>query len=607
MASGGRGVVNASGARFPLEQPATAAERRLGAELLARDEGRGRVGMGFCDVAPPDAHGSPTAPRRWTQAECEAREIRASVVVALLVADGGEHPAIGPSLMIEGAWISGSLDLAARRDVRSLNLKDCALERPPDLTGARMHGLILDNVWVPGLVAPYAEFATVVDIIGGSVVFGRLDLFGAKIAGRLRLDDSRLMCPLAVDRTRANRALGGKGAPACSRPPDAGDGPACPQSRTAVDASGISVGQFVALGDDASGPRRSFACGLLDFQEARIGGNLWIGRALYKAVSGGGAARGSTAAPPDPACALDLSDASVGGRLHFKPGVRERPRPWWRFWRARRVSRRPFRGRVVLAAARIGVLEDDWEAWPDQNTDLVGLTYGRIETTADGLAARRRSLRRKQPARNLRRGRNGEGGFRPQPWRQFAQVCRLMGYPDMAARTLSEAQWRQRAEQRREAWRRRRPDVAIGRLFWDVALGLSVAFGYRQFRAFWLLLGFVLVGGAVFAWADGRVECERCRALVVASPADTASVMHPGGVVRTTPDATAPFNPWLFSLEKFGPIAGFNQETFWPVSARLFDKGWWVQLYLCVHIAAGWLLSAIFAAGFLGLFKRELE
>ncbi len=600
-------MANASGGRFPLEQPATAAERRLGAALLQRRDGRGRAGSGFCDVAPPAVRGSTTAPRRWTRPDCEAREIRASVVLALLVADAGEHPAIGASVMIEGAWISGSLDLAARKDVRSLNLKDCALERAPDLTGARVHGLILDNVWVPGLVAPYAEFATVVDIIGGSVVFGRLDLFGAKIAGRLRLDDSRLMCPLAVDRTRANRALGGKGAPACSPPPKADDGSSSPERLTAVDASGISVGHFVALGDDRSGPRRSFACGLLDFREARIGGSLWIGRGLYKAVSGGRAARGSNAAPPNDAWALDLSDASVGGRLHFKPGFRVRHRPWWRFWRAPWVSRRPFRGRVVLAAARIGVLEDDAEAWPDQNTDIVGVTYGRIETTADGLAARRRSLRRKQPARNLRRNRNGEGGFRPQPWRQFAQVCRRMGYPDLAARTLIEAQWRQRAERRREARRRGRPDVVVGRLLWDYALGASVAFGYRQFRAFWLLLGFVLLGGVVFSWADGRLACEPCGAFVVASAADTASVMHPGGVAATTPDTTAPFNPWLFSLEKFGPIAGFNQETFWPVSARLCDKGWWVQLYLCLHIAAGWLLSAIFAAGFLGLFKRELE
>ena len=601
-------MANASGVRFPLDQPATAAERRLGAALLARQAGRGRAGSGFCDVAPPAVRGSTTAPRRWTRADREARDIRASVVLALLVADAGEHPAIGAGVMIEGAWISGSLDLAARKDVRSLNLKDCALERPPDLTGARMHGLILDNVWVPGLVAPYAEFATVVDIIGGSIMFGRLDLFGAKIAGRLRLDDTRLFCPLAVERTRAGRALGGKGASASSGAPKADDGSSSPERLTAVDASGTSVGHFVALGDPGSGPRRSFACGLLDFREARIGGSLRIGRALYKAVSADRPARGPDVATPYSACALDLSDASVGGRLHFKPGFRVRHRPWWRFWRARWVSRRPFRGRVVLAAARVGVLEDDAEAWPDANTDLVGLTYGRIETTADGLAARRRRLlRRKQPAWNLRRGRDGEGGFRPQPWRQFAHVCRTMGYPDLAARTLIEAQWRQRATQRREAWRKRRPDVAVGRLFWDFALGLSVAFGYRQFRAFWLLLGFVLVGGAVFAWADGRVECARCRAFVVPSEADSGSVMHPGGVVPTTPDATAPFNPWLFSLETFGPIGGFNQASFWPVSRGRFDKGWWVQLYLCVHIAAGWLLSAIFAAGFLGLFKRELD
>jgi hypothetical protein len=97
------------------------------------------------------------------------------------------------------------------------------------------------------------------------------------------------------------------------------------------------------------------------------------------------------------------------------------------------------------------------------------------------------------------------------------------------------------------------------------------------------------------------------RQLFIAPSPARPSVMRPDGVENPDADPVRPFNPVLYALQKLGPLGGLHQGDYWPVVQRAFDKGWWVQAYLLVHIAAGWVLSAIFAAGFFGLFKRELD
>ena len=68
-----------------------------------------------------------------------------------------------------------------------------------------------------------------------------------------------------------------------------------------------------------------------------------------------------------------------------------------------------------------------------------------------------------------------------------------------------------------------------------------------------------------------------------------------------------------YSIDTFLPIVDLHQEKHWePLGPR--DETWWSsawwwaflpQLYLWIHVAAGWILTTIAVAGFTGIVRKE--
>jgi hypothetical protein len=232
-----------------------------------------------------------------------------------------------------------------------------------------------------------------------------------------------------------------------------------------------------------------------------------------------------------------------------------------------------------LSNARVGILLDDRESWPQAGNLLIDdLTYDNFGAGAPADARTRLQWISLQP-----------GAFRPQPYRQLAKVLADRGDDAGATRV------RIAAEDLRYASRGPLARVWGGFLKW------TIGYGHRPMLTIMWSLAVVLLG-----WAVVRV-------------AKAASVMRP----------TYPENPpaqeelhyqtlhaLLYSLDVFLPFVNLHQEHYWwpdedasgvcPVLGRkLTVRGSTIQYYLWLQIIAGWILSAIFLAGVTGLIRGD--
>ncbi len=132
----------------------------------------------------------------------------------------------------------------------------------------------------------------------------------------------------------------------------------------------------------------------------------------------------------------------------------------------------PIRGAVDLSYARIGLLRDDPESWPEQ-LRLDGLTYQALDPQ---LPARRRLQWLSRDPR----------GHQPQPYEQLAAHYNTIGQPGEARAVLYARE------------KIRHQDKAPLPRIWSLLQDIAVGYGYRPRRALaWLalLLG---IGSIVF-------------------------------------------------------------------------------------------------------------
>lgn len=128
----------------------------------------------------------------------------------------------------------------------------------------------------------------------------------------------------------------------------------------------------------------------------------------------------------------------------------------------------------------------------------------------------------------------------------------------------------------------------------------SVGHGYARWRVL-LWLGLVLSVGTLLFIDD--------------------SMPHPGGLMQPTQsyalkewsqgtqpawyDALPKYNPLLYSADALIPLVSFHQEEHWTPSAST-PRGWFVKnVYLPVHISAGWVIATLFVASFTRLMRQE--
>lgn len=282
---------------------------------------------------------------------------------------------------------------------------------------------------------------------------------------------------------------------------------------------------FLNGGFTASGPVRLL--------RARFRGDLYVG--------------GSNAQGVEP-LRLVLERARIDGTLLLRAG-----------W--------PARGEMNLAHARVGILADEPDAWPEQGRlCLDGLV-------CDALGAEDRTPRdARRRLAWLRRQRE----FQPQPYEQLAQVLAAMGQVEQAKRVLIGMARDRHGQERPRSIR------AVGsalRWLWRWVRWAVLGYGYRPWRAMGWPVVLWAAGWAVFWQAQLREQMEQVGA--------------PGNGMRTM---VAP----AYSLDVMLLIIELHQEAYW-----LPRSGTWQRWYFWIHKPMGWVLVTFLFAGVAGLVRPE--
>jgi uncharacterized protein YjbI with pentapeptide repeats len=193
-------------------------------------------------------------------------------------------------------------------------------------------------------------------------------------------------------------------------------------------------------------------------------------------------------------------------------------------------------GEVSLAFARITVIEDDPQSWPER-LNLDGLVYDELRPSLEakerlrwlGWSPKcwlRRFLDRRSPDRR-------SPDYRPQPYDQLAAFYYRRGDDEQARRVLLAKQ-RARTNQQRQRYLR----------WWGKLQDGLVGYGYAPIRAIAFLVGAFIVGWVIFK-------------------------IYPPAPVHATGQPS--FHAWLYTLDWLIPLAGLGQIGDWnPQGATVF-------------------------------------
>ena len=118
------------------------------------------------------------------ETEDTTRTVRAEFLRFLLL--GGEDGARPheKGIRVQGAWVTGTLDLEGCRIPRDIGLKKCRFDAAPILRSAIIDSLVMDGSIMPGLDADRIEARGTISL-RGAVITGGLLVEGGRIGGNL--------------------------------------------------------------------------------------------------------------------------------------------------------------------------------------------------------------------------------------------------------------------------------------------------------------------------------------------------------------------------------------------------------------------------------------
>jgi hypothetical protein len=553
------------------------------------------------------------------------RTIRSEILKMLLLSEDPNWPTHRKGIQVSGAKIVGPLELQSG-DTGSVAFRSCYFDDQIYLTdakvgtltlsGTRVVGVRADRLKAAGGVCLNAGFTSemVVSFVGANID-DSLDLSGAKLKGRfgsaLDLTNLRIRHDVSLnDGFHANGIVSLLGA-TISGDLLCANGTFEGGANYAIVATRASIAGTISFG------QRFLVSGGLRLEWAKIGGNLACydgtiqghrdtgiamsadGIAIDGSVFFGGlAANGevrfvSADIKVDFECsggafvatkrnsALTLARATIGRALILE-GMRAT-------------------GVVLLSQARVGSLIDDSASWPSANClELDGFVYDGLAREAPTGAKDRLVWLELQPS------------FHPQPYRQLARILREQGHDD-DARTILIALADRRRRSGGLPWQSR---------IWAWILYLTMAYGYRPFRALWFIAAFVVAGYIVFgsAYRQGGI---------VPSERDAYKELKKGSL----PGYYEPFCALTYSVDVFVPVIDLKQRNEWiPATtsdariepsddangvvasalcaATILPRGWSfvpgiVRLFRWIDIVAGWFFTSLFVAGVAGLVRSD--
>jgi hypothetical protein len=495
-----------------------------------------------------------------------ARTIRAEVIAALLLGAVPAEPGKIAAIRVDGARITGTLDLVHAVIAGPIRLRHCEFDAAIELSGAKVRDVDLAGSRLAGFMAPRAEIDGNISIIECHCS-GWVLLTGAHITGALLMRDSRLDSPgdavfrgirlvIGDDLLAQGAIINGEVRLAAARVGGQVllDGAEIRNpGGLALAASNLSVGSGLLACSGFS------AAGEIDLSGASIGGQLEFRGATLSnpggcALRAVGVQTGSDLALNDGFTArgtIWLSRAKVDAEVYFD-GARLTD-PADRSIRCRNAQARVLvlgpgfdaAGTVDFRHSQFTVIRDDLACWPRQ-VRLTGLGYDALDPP------------RPAPER-VRWLRCDVDGYVPQNYQTLAAMYRRLG-DDASARTVLLARERERREQL--PW--------YGRA-WSWVQEVTVGYGYRPLRAAaWLAL-FLGVGTLVFG---------------LHHPPPLAGAPHPA------------FNPFIYTVDLLVPLVGLGlRGAYDPQGPQR-----WLAYFL---IAVGWIFVTTIAAGVARVLRRQ--
>lgn len=520
-----------------------------------------------------------------------ARTVRAEFL-RFLILGGDDFRLHETGLRINGADVTGTLDLEGCRIPRDIALTDCRFDSSPVLRSAIIDNLFLDGSALPGLQADRLEARGGISICSATVT-GEIRLRGARLGGNVEADGATIAVPDGI----------------------------------AFDADGLEArGNIQYRGANISGG--------INLAGVRLGGDLNVAGARIErpgevVLNGGGiAARGDMALRGANIIGeVRLVGAHFGGDVDCTSATLSQPGGHaLRLIRARIEGAFFLRqgasidGTLDLTATSIGAIDDEQACWPKEgDLRLNRCQYGAIIGGPIDAKSRLRWLARQVSKR-------GEGEFWPQPYEQLSTVLREMGHDDEARAVLIV---KEKLQRRARRLRTKNPLLLAVRAVNDAVLAVTVRYGRQPLLALvWLML-FWAIGVVVFHQAEQNSALKPNSPVVLRSLEWTmcsiekteSRYMPSSGQVMTgraaagqtqlscflnQPEAASypEFSSWMYSLDVMLPVLEIGQKQYWrPDPAK--PSGTPTLTYYYFLSVIGWTLSLLAVAGFSGLVKTK--
>lgn len=519
-----------------------------------------------------------------------ASRVRAEFLRFLIL--GGDNVRLHEAgLRLNGANITGALDLEGCRIARDIALIDCRFDASPNLRSAIIDNLFLDGSALPGLQADRLEARGSLSFCGATVN-GELRLRGLRLGGNLEADGATIHASSAL-------AIDGDGLEARGNIQFRGS-----DIRGGVDLVGARLGgDLNALGARIERPGEVVlnGGGLAARGDLVMRGATIVGEIRFVGAHFGGDAdcSGATLAQPG-GHALRLIRARIDGAFFLRQGA-------------------SVQGTLDLTATVIGALDDEQACWPRTgDLRLNRCQYGAIIGGPIDAPSRLVWLARQ-------RSENGEE-FWPQPYEHLANVFRDMGH-GAEARAILIA--KEKLQRRARLRRIRNPLLRAPLAFSDAILAVTVRYGRQPLLAAVWLAFFWAIGVLVFGVAERNSALKPNIPVVLRSPEWTMCAlertedryMPSAGQVLTgralpgqsqmncfldQPEALSypEFNAEMYSLDVILPVMEIGQKQYWRPDPTKPGGGAVLNYYYFLSVI-GWALSLLAIAGFSGLVKTK--
>jgi hypothetical protein len=535
---------------------------------------------------PEKADGTPEAPdERWP----DTRNVRAELIRWLLVDREAREQVDPRGVWIQGARITGSLDLSFTNIPFPLALLRCRLEQDFDLKWAKIPLLDLAGSRTRAIFADGLKLEGSIFLSDGFHAEGEVQLIAATIGGDLAATggtfESLSGRALSADGAKIggnvfmNQELNAEGKVQKDFMAEGEVGLVGASIGGSLEATG---GTFKNLKSDKNPNSTGDA---LSADTVKVTGNVFLnGKFVAEGTVRllGAEIKGQLNVDDAWLDTLNLQGAHVTGGFIWKNIHKDRhpdfPNKEWK----------PY---LNLTNAKVGVLADQEASWPEKGRLILdGFVYDSItEGPPDAKAptdarvpidaAARLKWLRLQP---------DWLGYRPQPYEQLIAVLRQMGHEDQVAEVAIAKQKDLYAH------------GGLGRRdkFHSWFLFLVVDYGYGPLLPFaWLAL-LVLAGTLMFLRA-------RLRSVPVMVPSDKEAYEPDEKTEKTPlPHYYPKFNALVYSLDVIFPF-DLGQKSHWRLSEK--QSGalvyWKFEGYSLFQLIIGWVLLIVAAAVPAGLIK----